>query len=231
MYDDSLSNVIEQKSVITNSISKLTIEATPVNIVSAKRLFDIIGSLLIFVAFGWLYLIIAFAVKISSKGAIIYSHERIGMQEKPFTIYKFRTMYVDAEKNGPALSNKNDPRVTFIGRFLRKTHLDELPQFYNTLIGDMTIIGTRPERKCYIDSIILKVPQYKNVFKNKPGITSWGQINYGYAENIEEMIERFHFDIFYINNMSFKMDLKILLHTIKLMIFGRSENFPTSNHF
>lgn len=130
-------------------------------------------------------------------------------------------MFCDAEKNGPALSGKNDVRVTPVGKILRKLHLDELPQFYNVLIGDMSIIGTRPERRFYIDKILEKAPEYKKVFKNKPGITSWGQLNYGYAENIDEMVERMNFDIFYIEHTCFKMDIKILFYTILLIVLGR----------
>ena len=231
MHNDSISTTLDNKSIIESSITELSFNSTPINAISTKRLFDIIGSLFILIAFGWLYAIVAIVVRISSKGSVIYSHERIGLNEKPFTIYKFRTMYVDAEKNGPALSSENDPRVTAIGRFLRKTHLDELPQFYNVLIGDMTIIGTRPERQFYIDDLVKKVPHYKKLLKNKPGITSWGQINYGYAENTEEMIERLHFDIFYINNMSFKMDMKILFYTVMLIVLGRGKHFSIANGF
>jgi len=231
MYTDSISTTIDKKNIIESSISELSFNTAPINLISTKRLFDITGSLFVLIFFGWLYVIIALAVKISSKGAIIYSHERIGLNEKPFTIYKFRTMYVDAEKDGPALSSENDPRVTPIGKFLRKTHLDELPQFYNVLIGEMTIIGTRPERKYYIDNIIIKAPYYKNLLQNKPGITSWGQINYGYAENVEEMVERLHFDVFYVNNMSFKMDMKILVYTISLIILGRGKHFGMTDGF
>jgi len=221
MYNHSITNALNEHNIIESSINELSFTAKPIKLLSAKRMFDIVGSILIITLFGWLYIILAIAVKLSSKGSIIYSHERIGLNEKPFSIYKFRTMYIDAEKNGPALSNENDPRVTAIGKFLRRTHLDELPQFYNVLIGDMSIIGTRPERKFYIDTIIKKAPHYKKVLKNKPGITSWGQINYGYAENIEEMVERLDFDIFYINNTSIKMDFKILFYTVFLIILGR----------
>ncbi len=227
MYNHSITSAISEHRILESSINELSFTAKPIKLLSAKRMFDIIGSLIVFTLFGWLYLILAIAVKLSSRGTIIYSHERIGLNEKPFSIYKFRTMYMDAEKNGPALSNDNDPRVTAIGRFLRRTHLDELPQFYNVLIGDMSIIGTRPERKFYIDTIIKRAPQYKKVLKNKPGITSWGQLNYGYAENIEEMIERLNFDVFYINNMSFKMDLKILFYTVFIIVIGRPQ---TRNH-
>jgi lipopolysaccharide/colanic/teichoic acid biosynthesis glycosyltransferase len=224
MYNNSIRTTISESIIIEGAIHTISFVASPLKLMPAKRLFDIVGSLFVLIVFSWLYLIIAIAVKISSKGAVIYSQERIGLNEKPFIIYKFRTMSMDAEKNGPALSNDNDLRVTSIGKFLRKTHLDELPQFYNVLIGDMSIIGIRPERKFYIDSIVEKAPYYKKILKNKPGITSLGQIYYGYAENIEEMIERLNFDVFYMNNMSFKMDMRILFQTATLIISGKAYN-------
>jgi lipopolysaccharide/colanic/teichoic acid biosynthesis glycosyltransferase len=132
-------------------------------------------------------------------------------------------MYVDAEKNGPALSSENDPRVTNFGRFLRKTRLDELPQFYNVLKGEMSIVGPRPEREYYIQQIIQKAPHYKLLHKIKPGITSWGQVKYGYAENVDQMVERMKYDILYLKNMSVLLDLKILIHTILVVIQGKGK--------
>src|SRR5690606_25990523 len=127
-----------------------------------------------------------------------------------FKIYKFRSMYTDAEKNGPALSSKNDPRVTPFGRMMRKMRFDELPQFFNVLKGDMSIVGPRPERQFYIEQIVDKAPYYLLLFKVRPGITSWGQVKFGYAENVEEMIERLNYDIIYLENMSIYIDLKIM---------------------
>jgi len=141
----------------------------------------------------------------------------------PFTMYKFRTMYVDAEKDGPALSREGDPRITPIGRWLRKTRMDELPQFWNVLIGDMSLVGPRPERKYYADQILLRAPEYRQLFKIKPGITSLGMVKYGYASSVDEMIERMQYDLIYLANRSFLLDLKILLYTVLRVIQARGK--------
>ena len=132
-------------------------------------------------------------------------------------------MYTDAEKAGPALSHDEDPRVTRTGKWLRKTRLDELPQFWNVLTGDMSIVGPRPERQFYIDQIVEKAPHYRHLHKIRPGITSWGQVKYGYASNVEEMVERLKFDILYMEDISLALDLKILLYTAIVMIEGRGK--------
>ena len=151
---------------------------------------------------------------------IIYSHERIGRYGKPFQIYKFRSMYQDAEKNGPALSTQEDSRITRFGLMMRKMRFDEFPQFYNVLIGDMAIVGPRPERQYYIDQIVKKAPHFHHLQKVRPGITSWGQVKFGYASNVPEMIERLKYDILYIENMSLLVDFKILIYTIKTVLEG-----------
>jgi lipopolysaccharide/colanic/teichoic acid biosynthesis glycosyltransferase len=135
-------------------------------------------------------------------------------------IHKFRTMCEDAEKDGPQLSSAHDKRVTKIGRLLRKTRMDELPQFWNVLIGDMSLVGPRPERKHYIDLIMQKAPHYRHLHKVRPGITSWGQVKYGYAENVEQMIQRLKYDVLYIENMSLAVDIKILFYTILIVMKG-----------
>lgn len=198
----------------------ITLEIVPVRQwqVSMKRFFDIIVSIIVLIGFCWLYLIIAILVKLSSKGPIFFVQQRVGKNGKTFNIIKFRTMYVDAEKNGPALSSANDPRVTKIGKWLRKTRLDELPQFVNVLKGDMSLVGPRPERQYYIEQIVQKAPHYLLLHKIKPGITSWGQVKYGYAENVDQMIERMKYDILYLKNMSMLLDLKILIHTILVVL-------------
>jgi exopolysaccharide biosynthesis polyprenyl glycosylphosphotransferase len=186
-----------------------------------KRIFDIVFSTLAIILLSPLFLFAFIGVKLSSRGPVIYKQERIGINEKPFMIFKFRSMYNDAEKNGPSLSSSNDSRVTPFGRLMRKSRLDEIPQFINVLKGDMSLVGPRPERQYYINLITETAPHYLNLLKVKPGITSWGQVKYGYAENVSEMIERLNYDIFYVENMSLYLDFKILIHTV-LVILKRS---------
>ncbi|HTA27243.1 MAG TPA: sugar transferase, partial [Bacteroidia bacterium] len=188
-----------------------------------KRAFDIAVSLFCLIILSPVYLIIAIIIKLTSKGPVFYSQERIGLHGKPFTIYKFRSMAHGAEKNGPALSSKDDNRITKVGKFLRKTRLDELPQFLNVLIGTMSIVGPRPERKFFIEQIIQKAPQYTHLQKIKPGITSWGQVKYGYAENVEQMVRRMKYDLLYLENISFLLDMRILIYTVLIVMQGRGK--------
>jgi len=188
-----------------------------------KRLIDIIFSIIAIILLLPIYVFLAIGVKLSSPGPIIYSHERIGRFGKPFNIYKFRSMYVNAEAMGPALSSKNDPRITKFGRFMRKVRLDETPQFFNVLKGDMSLVGPRPERQYFIDQIMKKAPHYAHLQKVRPGITSWGQVKFGYAENVDEMIERLKYDLIYMENMSLYVDFKIMIYTIKIIFQGRGK--------
>jgi lipopolysaccharide/colanic/teichoic acid biosynthesis glycosyltransferase len=185
-----------------------------------KRVIDVVASSLALILLTPFYLFLIVGVKLSSKGPILYSHNRMGQYGKPFKIFKFRSMYVDAEANGPALSSKHDPRITSFGRFMRKMRFDEFPQFYNVLIGDMSIVGPRPERQFYVEQITKQAPHYLMLFKVRPGITSWGQVKFGYAENVDEMIERLNYDIIYLENMSLYVDLKIMIYTVKTVLEG-----------
>jgi exopolysaccharide biosynthesis polyprenyl glycosylphosphotransferase len=165
-----------------------------------------------------LSIFLAIGIKLTSKGPILYRHVRIGKYGKPFFIYKFRSMYMDAEKNGPELSSMTDERVTPFGRFMRRSRLDEIPNFINVLKGDMAIVGPRPERQHYIEQIIQTAPHYLHLLKVKPGITSWGQVKYGYAENVNQMIQRLKYDLIYLDNMSLFVDFKIIIYTIQTII-------------
>lgn len=188
-----------------------------------KRTIDILASLTAFILLSPVYVFAALRVKLSSPGPIIYKQERIGLFGKMFYIYKFRSMYVNAEVNGPALSSKEDARITPWGRFMRKWRIDELPQFYNILIGDMSLVGPRPERKHFIDIICRTHPHYRYLHKVKPGLTSWGMVQYGYAENVNEMMERMKYDLLYIENCSLALDVKIMLYTLMVIFQGRGK--------
>ena len=166
-------------------------------------------------------LVLAIAVKASGKGPVIFSQKRVGKHGKSFTLYKFRSMHNDSEQGAPLLSEKNDKRITDVGRFMRKHKFDEIPNLINVLKGEMSLIGPRPEQQYFVDQIVMKAPEYKLLENIKPGITSWGQIKYGYAANVEEMIERLQYDLFYLKNMSLWFDFKVAFHTIGIIYKGK----------
>lgn len=189
-----------------------------------KRTFDILASALSLIALSPLFAVLAVAVRCSSKGPVFYTQERIGLYGHPFRIYKFRTMVVSAEQDGtPQLSRKDDKRITKIGHLMRKYRLDELPQLWNVLKGDMSFVGPRPERPYFIHLIEQQAPYYCLLYKIRPGLTSWGPIRVGYTDTIEKMIRRLNYDIAYMENMSLLLDLKIMLLTISVIFNGKGQ--------
>ena len=215
---DFLVGLVKTSSVLVEPLISISPAYLPEWQRYTKRLLDILFSLLAIILLLPVYIFLAIGIKRSSPGPILYSQERIGYRGKPFKILKFRSMYVDAEQGVPQLSSKEDKRITPFGRFMRKVRLDETPQFFNVLLGDMSIVGPRPERQYYIDQIVKKVPYYKLLLNIKPGITSWGQVKFGYAENVDQMVERLKWDILYLENMSIQMDIKILIYTFLIVL-------------
>lgn len=189
---------------------------------SAKRLVDIVVSILILVLSSPIWILVAAAIRMESPGKVVYSQERVGIGEKRFYMHKFRSMRADAEsKTGPVWAPKDDPRVTRVGRFLRKSRLDEIPQFINVLKGEMSLVGPRPERPHFVELLSKEIPLYKRRLVVRPGITGWAQIKQGYDTSIDDVRSKVRFDLFYIENMSFRMDIKILLMTVYTMIAGK----------
>lgn len=219
MYD-ILSGSVKMSSIFGTPLIEVNPEIMPAWQFSLKRVVDIVVSGIALILLSPLLLMIAIAVRWSGPGPILFRQQRIGKHGKPFQILKFRSMVTDAERDGPQLSSATDPRITPVGRWLRRTRMDELPQFWNVLKGEMSLVGPRPERQHFIDAIMELAPHYRHLHKVRPGITSWGQVKFGYAENVQQMVRRLKYDILYIENMSLAVDLKILAYTVIIILKG-----------
>ena len=215
---DVLMGSVKTSSVLDEPLISITPEYLPAWQRYLKRGCDIVLSLLAIILLSPVYICLAIGVKRSSPGPVFYRQERIGFLGKPFNIIKFRSMCENAETDRPMLSSDDDPRITPFGKFMRQYRLDETPQFFNVLKGEMSLVGPRPERQYYIDQIMERAPYYQLLLGVKPGITSWGQVRFGYAENVDEMLERLRWDILYIENMSILMDIKILIYTVLIIL-------------
>ena len=216
---------IKQSAIWQAPLVDVTPELMPLWQRVVKRAFDIVSSVLALILLSPVFLLCALIIKKTSPGPIFYVQERIGKNGKPFKMAKFRSMRIDAEATGaPQLSSgDDDPRITKFGRTMRKFRLDEIPQFWTVLKGDMSLVGYRPERQYYIDKIMEKAPYYRLLLKVKPGITSWGEVKFGYAENVDEMVERLKYDVLYIENVSLAIDIKIMIYTVLIVVQGRGK--------
>jgi len=222
MYD-ILSGTTQMNSIVGEAFIEI-----PPSLLSewqeiTKRWFDICFSLLALIITSPLLLYVMLRIKLGSEGPIFYTQERLGQYGIPFRILKFRSMITNAEFTGPQLTTDEDPRITAIGRWIRRYRIDELPQFINVILGEMSLVGPRAERKYFADQIVLLAPYYKHIFKVKPGITSLGMVKYGYASTVEEMVKRLKYDIIYIENMSIAMDFKIMIYTVTTVLYGRGK--------
>ncbi|MGQ9621291.1 MAG: sugar transferase [Bacteroidales bacterium] len=218
---DLLTGKIEHTSIFGTPLLEIPNRTITVTQAIIKQIMDYVVAVPLLIILLPVILILSLAIKLHDNGPVIFRQERIGRNGRPFIILKFRSMHKDAEKAGPALSGRDDPRITPVGRFMRKHRLDEIPNLINVLKGEMSLVGPRPERQYYIEQIVKKVPHFRRLLKVKPGITSWGQVKFGYASTIDQMIERLEYDLIYIDNMNLIVDLKIIIYTISIIIKGK----------
>jgi len=218
---DILTGRVEQTAIFSTPLLEISGSLMPAWQANVKQIMDYTLSFVSLVVLIPVILILFILIKLSGRGAVIYSQDRIGKNGKPFRIYKFRSMHDGAETDEPLLSGINDSRITPVGRFMRKHRLDEIPNLFNVLKGEMSLVGPRPEREFFIEQIVRKAPHYRRLHRVKPGITSWGQVKYGYASTVDQMIERLEYDLIYLENMTLLIDLKILIYTLLIIIKGK----------